>query len=61
MATFLLTLFLLIFGTACCGLGGFGLLQHSRGQKFLLPQKVCMGLTWFGIFTMVFVATQAAR
>lgn len=61
MATFLLSVFLLLVAIACGGVGGFGLYQHSQGQKFLLPQKVCMGLSFFGAFTAVFVAMQTMR
>lgn len=61
MATLLLSLFLLTIAIACGGIGGFGLLQHNQGQKFLLPKNVCMGLSFFSLFTVVFVIMQAMR
>ncbi|QDU75421.1 hypothetical protein Pan97_24530 [Bremerella volcania] len=61
MATFLLNVFLLAIALACGAIGGVGLFLHNQGQKFLLPQKVCMGLTFFALFTVVFVAMQVMR
>ncbi|MFN3151359.1 hypothetical protein [Bremerella sp.] len=61
MATFLLSVFLLFVALVCAGVGGFGLFKHNQGQKFLLPQKVCMGLSFFALFTVVFVTMQIMK
>lgn len=61
MATFMLSLFLLTIAFIAGGIGSFGVYQHSQGNKFLLPQNVCIGLAAFCLFTVVFVAMQIMK
>ncbi|WP_146115617.1 MULTISPECIES: hypothetical protein [Pirellulaceae] len=61
MATMILSLFLLTIAFIAGGIGSFGAFQHSQGKQFLLPQKVCMGLSAFGLFTVAFVVIQMMK